>query len=76
MLQKVDISESYVDTDELLLYSAYRMHRTLYFNQSEQQWTREAENHDQASDPGCTSSDFDNNGYMEFSDRLSPDKDD
>ena len=62
--------------DELLSYSAYRMHRTLYLTQSEQQWIREAENHDQASDPGCRSSDFDNDGYMEFSNGLSPDEND
>ena len=58
--------------DELLSYSAYRTHRTLYFNQSEQQWIREAENRD----PGCRSSDYNNDDCMEFSDGLSLDEDD
>ena len=61
--------------DQLLSYSAYQTHKTLYFNESEQQWTREAaRNYNQASDPGCRSSDFDNDGYMEFSDGLSQDE--
>ena len=60
--------------DELLSYSAYRTHKTLYFNQSEQQWIRETETRrsDQTSDrgPGCSVADFNSDDYMEFSDEL------
>jgi hypothetical protein len=63
--------------DKLLSYSAYWTHRSLYFNQSEQQWIREAETRsDQASDrgPGCSVSDFNSDDYMEFSDELGLDE--
>ena len=79
-LRRVDISKNCGHCDELLSYSAYRTHRTLYFNQSEQQWNREAEtrSHDQASDRGqeCSVSELNSDDYMKFSDELGLDEDD